>query len=178
MTLTAPVRTARADRAGRLDPRFSSPGAEATPWSVVEGQLAEAKVYWVSTVRPDGRPHVTPIAAVWLDGSLCFTTGPRERKALNLESSRRCVITTGSNLLEGLDVVVEGTAVRQREVVRLRALAAAYGVKYGDLFDFGVRDGVLRGGGSSDEVLAFELRATRAFAFGKGLTFSQTRFDL
>jgi hypothetical protein len=172
VTLTAPARM------GRLDPDFSSPGADATPWSVVEGQLTEAKVYWVSTVRPDGRPHVTPIAGIWSDGAFCFSTGPRERKAVNLETNRRCVVTTGSNLLEGLDVVLEGTVVRQRDVVRLRSLAAAYRSKYGGLFDFDVRDGVLRGAGSSDEVLVFELRANRAFAFGKGLTFSQTRFDL
>lgn len=173
MTLTA----TRA-RTGELDQRYSSPGAEPTPWSVVEGQLAEARVYWLSTVRPDGRPHVTPIAAVWLDGSLSFTTGSRERKAMNLETNRRCVVTTGSNLLEGLDVVVEGIVGRQRDAARLRALAAGYRSKYRDLFDFDVRDGVLRGGGSPDEVLAFEVHATRVFAFGKGLTFSQTRFDL
>jgi hypothetical protein len=171
VTLTAPAGD------GVLDSRFSSEDAEAAPWSVVEGQLTEAKVYWISTVRPDGRPHVTPIAGVWLDGSLCFTTGAGERKAMNLESNRRCIITTGSNVLEGLDVVVEGTAVRQRDPAQLGRLADAYRSKYVDLFDFEVRDGALRGGGASDEVLAFSLHATRVFAFGKGLTFSQTRFD-
>jgi hypothetical protein len=36
------------------------------------------------TVRPDGRPQVTPVVAVWLDGAVHFTTGPTERKAHNL----------------------------------------------------------------------------------------------
>ncbi len=29
-----------------------------------------------STVRPDGRPHVTPLLAVWADDALHFCTGP------------------------------------------------------------------------------------------------------
>ena len=41
-------------------------------------------MYWLSTVRPDGRPHVTPLMSVWLEGALYFCTGPDERKAKNL----------------------------------------------------------------------------------------------
>ena len=67
-----------------LDPRFSSDGATATPWQEARDQLDRAKAYWLSTVRPDGRPHVTTIAAVWLDDALYFTTGVDERKAKNL----------------------------------------------------------------------------------------------
>jgi general stress protein 26 len=161
---------------GVLDPSFSSEEAEATPWAVVRGQLSEAKVYWISTVRPDGRPHVTPIAGIWLDGTMYFVTGALERKAKNLESNRRSVITTGSNVLEGLDVVVEGTAVLERDTAKLRDLATAYRSKYGDLFDFQVRDGALRAGKSPDEALVFSIRATKVLAFAKGFTFSQTRF--
>jgi len=32
--------------------------------------LEKAEVFWLSTVRPDGRPHVTPMVSVWLDGAL------------------------------------------------------------------------------------------------------------
>jgi hypothetical protein len=44
-----------------LDGRFSSEGAKATQWTQARGRLADAQVYWLSTVRPDGRPHVTPL---------------------------------------------------------------------------------------------------------------------
>jgi hypothetical protein len=64
-----------------LDVRFSSDGAAPTRWAQACGQLATAEVYWLSTVRPDGRPHVTPLLSVWLDGALSFCTGPSERKA-------------------------------------------------------------------------------------------------
>jgi nitroimidazol reductase NimA-like FMN-containing flavoprotein (pyridoxamine 5'-phosphate oxidase superfamily) len=96
-----------------LDPRFSDPDATATPWAEARSQLEDAEIFWLSTVRPDGRPHVTPLIAVWLQDSLWFVTGPTERKAMNLAENPRCVLTTGcNNLSEGLDVVVEGEAVR------------------------------------------------------------------
>ena len=70
-------------------------------------------MFWLSTVRRDGRPHVTPLPTIWLDDRLHFCTGSEEQKTKNLESDARCVITTGTNALHsGLDVVVEGTAAR------------------------------------------------------------------
>lgn len=48
-----------------LDGRFSDPGAEPTPWAQTEQTLREAQLFWISTVRRDGRPHVTPLVAVW-----------------------------------------------------------------------------------------------------------------
>ncbi len=159
-----------------LEPQFSSADAIATPWAEAQGQLERAKAYWISTVRPDGRPHVTTIAAIWLDGAVHFTTGPTERKAKNLEHNPRCVITTGTDAFEGIDVVVEGEAVRVTDEATLRRLAGAYRPKYDHLFGFEARDGALWGEGSEDPALAFEVRATKAFAFGKGRTFSQTRY--
>lgn len=37
-------------------------------------------------MRADGRPHVTPLVAVWLDGAPHFSTGPAEQKAVNLST--------------------------------------------------------------------------------------------
>jgi Pyridoxamine 5'-phosphate oxidase len=39
--------------------------------------------YWLATVRPDGRPHVMPILAVWVNGMLFFAAGQGTRKARN-----------------------------------------------------------------------------------------------
>jgi len=60
---------------------FSSPGATATSWEQGRADLAAADVYWLSTVRPNGHPHVTPLLAVWAGGALYFSTGSTERKA-------------------------------------------------------------------------------------------------
>ena len=84
--------------------------------------LQGAEVYWLSTVRPDGRPHVTPLLGVWLDGALYFCTGPTERKAKNLAQNPNCAVTTGRNgLADGLDLVVEGAAAEVRDGAELRA---------------------------------------------------------
>src|SRR5262249_58863211 len=80
-----------------LDERFSSPDVSALPWTDAERQLREADVFWLATVRPDGRPHVVPLIAVWLDGSLYFSTSEGEQKAVNLANDDRVSVITGSN---------------------------------------------------------------------------------
>ena len=161
--------------AGELDARFSSDGASPTPWADAAAVMEEAAVYWIATVRPDGRPHVTPIAGLWLDETLYFCTGPGERKAKNLAENRNVIITTGCNGFEGLDVVVEGGALPISDTTRLQRLADAYEAKYPGVFGFRVRDAAFRNGGGG-EALVFEVAATKAFGFSKGEPFSQTRW--
>ena len=96
-----------------LDERFSDPKAVATGWDETRRALDEAELFWITTVRPDGRPHVTPLVAVWLDGALYFCTGDTEQKAVNLAANPHVILTTGCNRWDGgLDVVLEGNAVR------------------------------------------------------------------
>src|SRR5260370_1290425 len=90
---------------------FSQPGATARPWAKVVDVLSQSEIFWLSTVRRDGRPHVTPLPAIWLDGTLHFCAGADEQKTKTLDSNPRCILTTGTNTLRsGLDVVVEGAA--------------------------------------------------------------------
>ena len=128
-----------------LDPRFSDPNATPTPWPKAREELKRAKAYWLSTVRPDGRPHVTTVAAVWVDDALHFTTGRTERKAKNLAENARCVITTGTNAFEGLDVVVEGEAVRVKILrCELAAGSGAPGQLLDDRLTVACGDGAIR----------------------------------
>jgi nitroimidazol reductase NimA-like FMN-containing flavoprotein (pyridoxamine 5'-phosphate oxidase superfamily) len=164
---------------GELDSRFSSPGAGAKGWSEAEGRLQDSEVFWISTVRPDGRPHVTPLISVWLDGALYFCTGADERKAKNIAQNPHCILTTGCNALgEGLDVVVEGDAVQVGDDAKLRRIAEAYVSKYGDDWRFEVRDGafVHAGAHEGSVALVYEVAPVTAFGFGKGEEFSQTRW--
>ena len=158
--------------AAELEPQFSSDGATPTPWAVAREHLEKAAIYWLATVRPDGRPHVTPLLAAWLDGALYFCTGDGERKAKNLVQNSQCVITTGCNAMEGLDVVVEGKAVKVSDEAKLQRLADMYASKYG--WHFAVRDGAFYGEGGLAPV--YEVTPTTAFGFGKGESFSQTRW--
>lgn len=159
--------------ATELNPRFSSEGATSTSWIDARDFLDSARIYWLATVRPDGRPHVTPLFSVLVDGTLYFGTGRSERKAKNLATNSHCVILTGSNQVEGLDVVVEGEAVRVLDEPRLQRVAAQYADKYN--WHYRVRDGAFFG--SAGEAIVFEVQPTTAFGFGKGERFSQTRWQ-
>jgi general stress protein 26 len=100
----------------QLVEEFSDPDATALPWAEVVGVLESSEMFWLSTVRSDGRPHVAPLPAMWLNGKLHFCTGAHEQKAKNIEANNHCVITTGTNSYRaGLDVVVEGTVERVTE---------------------------------------------------------------
>jgi len=157
-----------------LDARFSSDGATPKGWADARRHLEDARVYWLSTVRPDGRPHVTPLLSVWLDGALHFCTGPSERKAKNLVGNPHCILTTGCNAEEGLDLVVEGDAVQVRDDARLQRIADAYESKYGSDWHFDVRDGAFHHSGG--HALVYEVAPSTAFGFGKGDVYSQTRW--
>ena len=105
---------------------FSSADAVPTEWPKGRSELQDAEVYWLSTVRPDGRPHVTPLLGIWLDSALYFCTGPDERKARNLARNPRCILTTGCNRLDGLDLVLEGQAAKVSEPAELRSVADTF----------------------------------------------------
>ena len=161
-----------------IDERFSSPEATARTWADARTQLAGAEIYWLSTIRPEGRPHVTPLIAVWVDDALYFCTGPDERKAKNLAGNPSCVVTTGCNTIgEGLDVVVEGAAERVRDDGLLQRVADAYVAKYGPDWTFSVEDGAFHHGPEdATAALVFEVAPSTAFGFAKGEPFSQTRY--
>ena len=117
--------------------------ATATSWDDVRSLIEHAELFWISTVRTDSRPHVTPLPAVWHDNAIHFCTGPGEQKAVNLSGNANCTLTTGTNAwAEGLDVVVEGTAVRITDRDTLQSVADAVESKYGSVWHFEVGDGV------------------------------------
>ncbi|MPZ26810.1 MAG: pyridoxamine 5'-phosphate oxidase family protein [Micromonosporaceae bacterium] len=154
---------------------FSEPGATARPWAEVSEVLSSSEMFWLSTVRRDGRPHVTPLPAIWLDGALHFCTGAGEQKAKNLESNPHCILTTGTNeFRSGLDVVVEGDAVRVTDEPLLRRLAALWESKLDWRFD--VADGGFRDPDGGTAPLVFGVAPTKVLSFGKGEPYSQTRY--
>jgi general stress protein 26 len=162
------------DPVTELDARFSDPRAVPTPWNDALRVIDDAELFWLSTVRADGRPHVTPLPAVWQDGALHFCTGATEQKAVNLARNSHCALTTGTNAWKtGLDVVVEGVARRVVDEARLVRLADAWASKYGGDWRFEVANQAFQGEGG--EALVFEVVPSKALAFAKG-AFAQTRY--
>lgn len=157
-----------------IDSRFSDPEAGATPWPDVARVLEEAELYWLTTVRADRRPHVTPLIGVAANGAVHFCTGLDEQKARNLEHGAQVALTTGNNTWNrGLDVVVEGTAVRVAEPGDLQRLADAYEAKYGSRWHFDVGDGVFVSEGH--EAAVFRIEPGKVLAFAKE-PHAQTRY--
>jgi general stress protein 26 len=157
-----------------IDSRFSDPEAGATPWPDVARVLEEAELYWLTTVRADRRPHVTPLIGVAANGAVHFCTGLDEQKARNLEHGAQVALTTGNNTWNrGLDVVVEGTAVRVTERGDLQRLADAYEAKYGSRWHFDVGDGVVVSEGH--EAAVFRIEPGKVLAFAKE-PHAQTRY--
>lgn len=156
-----------------LDERFSDPGAEAVAWPATQQVIENAELFWVTTVRADGRPHSTPLVAVWLDDALHFSTGPDEQKARNLAGNPRVALTTGANDWQsGLDVVVEGEAARVTDSQLLDRLAAAWAQKWDGRWQYEVsQDGFRHDVGTA---LVFAVRPAKVLAFTKG-GFSHTR---
>ena len=99
-----------------------------TPLAKARERLAEGDWYWLATAHPDGRPHMRPVLAVWLDGALHFSTSPASRKGTNLARDARCVMTTAT---DALHLVVEGEAARVHDDATRRRVAEAYASKYG-----------------------------------------------
>ncbi len=163
-----------------MDPRYSDPTAEATPWEQTRQALEAADVFWLSTVREDGRPHVTPVVGVWHDEALHFSTTDTEQKAINLQGNPHVVLTTGCNRWqEGRDIVVEGDAIRITDQDRLERLAQVWATRWDGRWQYLVRDGYFYHHDEHevlpDAILVFSVTPTKVFAFAKGDPFSHTR---
>ena len=156
-----------------LDTQFSDPGAVAINWSDTRQALEASDLFWITTVRRDGRPHTTPLVAVWLGDAIYFCTGPTEQKAVNLTHNPHVILTSGCNDWDrGTDIVVEGAAVRVTDDQHLRRLANAWTGKWDGRWRYDVGDGGFEN--EQGPVLVFAVEPTKVLAFGKG-TFSQTR---
>jgi PPOX class probable F420-dependent enzyme len=129
-------------------------------WAWAEERLVAGRNYWITTTRPDGRPHAVPVWGVWLDGALVFGTNPDSVKGRNIARDPRVV----AHLESGDEVVIlEGTITMLGDRKRLDELERVYGAKYG----FDVK---LPG--------AFELRPDYALAWAEhDYPRSATRFD-
>ncbi len=87
------------------------------------GGVAEPHTHWLATTRPDGRPHVVPIGAVWHNGRFYFSSGPGTRKSRNLAQNPHCVMTLAA---AGLDLVLEGEARKVTDDAKLHRLAEVF----------------------------------------------------
>jgi general stress protein 26 len=151
-----------------LDQRYSGPDAVATQWDVTRQEIEAAELFWLTTVRGDGRPHVTPLVAVWHGDAVYFTTGAGEQKERNLRVNSHVILTTGrSDWREGLDIVIEGHARMVTDETVLQRLGEAWSAKWDGRWQYFERDGCFHHP-DGFEVLPYEVVSTKVLAFAKG----------
>lgn len=160
----------------KIDRRYSAPQAEPASWPDTVRVLEQAELFWLTTVRADGRPHVTPVVAAWGEGGIHFHTGSTEQKFLNLQANPHVVLTTGCAAWDrGLDVVVEGPAVQITAKAALERLAPLWKDKWDGRWKLSAREG----GFSDDDdeqflSQVFSVVPTKIYAHAKGDPFGAT----
>lgn len=102
-------------------------GTGLLPWPWARERLIRSHDYWLATVWPEGRPHVTPVWGVWSDAALWFSCSSRSRKARNLEANPMAVATTDDAVNP---VIVEGVASRVLDRDSIAAFAERCDTKY------------------------------------------------
>ncbi|OMC44754.1 pyridoxamine 5'-phosphate oxidase family protein [Mycobacterium sp. IS-1264] len=110
-------------------------GAPAIQWArvkaVLDSQLTQAPetggpqrhTVWLTTINPDGSPHVMPLGVLPWEGSWYFTSGLATRKSRNLARDPRCVLSVAT---DPFDLVVEGRARRVTDAGELASVADVF----------------------------------------------------
>jgi pyridoxamine 5'-phosphate oxidase-like protein len=110
-------------------------GTPIIEWSRVQQaldeQLTEAPgtggpgrhTHWLTTINPDGTPHVRPLGVISIGGTWYFSSGPGTRKSRNIARDPHCVLSVATH---PFDLVVEGTAERVVDAAELQTVADAF----------------------------------------------------
>ena len=98
------------------------------PWSrprdlLIAPPEGSERRYFVGTATSEGVPHAARVGAIWVDGDLYFTSNPDTRKSRELAANPACTFSVS---LEGVDVVLEGSATRVTTPSTLERVAARY----------------------------------------------------
>lgn len=76
----------------------------------IDARLRHEPIIWLSSVRPDGRPHLVPVWFLWDGAAILIFSKPEVQKVRNLRHSPQVMLALDS-ADEGEDVVLlEGRA--------------------------------------------------------------------
>lgn len=130
------------DETSSVDARRSRPSTETSygipenqegmlTWDFVTEAMSDDQFYWVTTIRPDGKPHVRPTWGVWVDGTFYCGGGERTRWVKNLSATPDIVVHRED--AEEV-VIIEGHAERiddeTGDETLLERIDSAYEQKY------------------------------------------------
>lgn len=144
-------------------------GAAPIDWDQTGRLFAAERSYWVATTGDDGRPHLRPMLAVWVDGRIYSTTNPAARKGRDLAARPSAALAARAPTM---DIVIEGTVAWIGDRQQLQRIGQAYQDKYQwpvtvtDDNAFTAPYGAPTAGGPPYRV--YELTPAVAYAFGTG----------
>ncbi len=92
----------------KLPKGYADNPASFVDWDWVADQMTNAENYWLSSVRPDGRPHVVPRWGAFIDNRFYYDGSPETRHAQNIMENPNVTL----HLENGYKVVImEGTSM-------------------------------------------------------------------
>jgi hypothetical protein len=164
-------------------------GAPPIEWADVEAvlgsQLEQAPgtggpqrhTMWLTTINPDGSPHVMPVGVVQRGGTWYFTSGPATRKSRNVARDPRCVVSVATH---PFDLVIEGVAEMVTDADELSCVAGSF-VESG--WPAEVSGDALTAEYSAPSAgpapwYVYRMRPSTVFAFGTLEPFGATKFQL
>jgi len=132
---------------------------------------------WLATTRPSGRPLVTAMGIVAVDGRFFFTTHAASQKAKNMAHQPGASIAVAA---KGLDIVVEGQTAPIQDEATLQLAAKAFAT-HG--WAPTARDGALyiehsASSGDAERWELYELTPRSVSAVGTAEPYGSTRWRL
>jgi len=115
----------------KLPKGYADNPASYVDWAWVAEQMTASKNYWLSSVRPNGHPHVVPRWGVFIDNKFYYDGSPETRHAQNIMKNPHVSL----HLESGNQVVMmEGTSTPAEKPTPdfANQLAQAIGNKYSD----------------------------------------------
>jgi PPOX class probable F420-dependent enzyme len=96
----------------------------------IDHRLRYDMIVWLGSVRPDGRPHLTPVWFLWNGADLLIFSKPDQQKIRNLRQNPRVIVAL-DNTNQGTDpITLEGEAALLDEPA-VNTTLAEYVAKYG-----------------------------------------------
>jgi PPOX class probable F420-dependent enzyme len=140
------------------------------PWRKVDLPLRSQRSIWISTTRPDGRPHAVPVWYYWDGTSIYFTTPHSSQKARNLAQQPWVVIHAG----DGDDVIIlEGAVEIVTSRDQLEQINQAYMEKYVDPHS-GAQATIFNAG---DDLYRVRIKRVMTWEYGVVATRTDWTFD-
>lgn len=95
----------------------------------IEQRLRSELIIWLSTVRPDGRPHLVPVWFLWDGATFLIFSQPKDQKLRNLRHNPNVVIALETRDQGNEVVLIEGQAAELDDST-LKTTMPEYAEKY------------------------------------------------